>query len=332
MAIQRLRFEIDAAPAYEFVLSLAAATAGTLPWAAPRAANAEASAFAGGCDMVWAHLLTVAYDSPPPRTVDSFLEAVQATHPRELRLRLAGYYVRYFRRATSPDVIAAAMDGDRQAIRSFLATSYPEDAAWQAALRALLALSAWETRRRLVRVLRQWRPVFGEFYQPGLLTREVASRRAESRRLRPEQVVAKAVDGWDYVPEPGINALLLVPSQVIWPALHVFDHRSTKLICYPVHPAPPADPVAPPGELVAIGQAVADERRLRILRVLAAGELPAQELSARLAIGLTTLLHHLSVLRSVGLIGVRGTHRKLYSLRRERVAALSLGLERFLRI
>jgi DNA-binding transcriptional ArsR family regulator len=331
VAIQRLRFEVDASPAYEFVLSLAAATAGSLPWSAPRAIVAEVSAFSGGCDMVWAHLLTVAYDSPPPRTVDSFLEAVQATHPRELRLRLAGYYVRYFRRATSPDVIAAAMDGDRQAIRGFLATSYPEDAAWQAALRELLALTAWETRRRLVRVLRQWHAVFEGFYQPDLLTKEVAARRAESRRLRPEQVVAKAVDGWEYVPEPGINALLLVPSEVVWPAVHVFDHRSTKLICYPVRRSSAPDPVAPPRELLAIGQAVADERRLRILRVLASGELPAQELSVRLAIGLTTLLHHLAVLRGAGLVGVRGTHRKLYSMRRERVAALGVGLERFLR-
>jgi len=64
VATQRLRLEIDASPAYEFVLSLAAATAGG---DGPAGLVAEVRDFAGGCDMVWAHLLTVAYETAPPR-------------------------------------------------------------------------------------------------------------------------------------------------------------------------------------------------------------------------------------------------------------------------
>jgi len=91
------------------------------------------------------------------------------------------------------------------------------------------------------------------------------------------------------------------------------------------------DKTRPPKELLAFGQALADDRRLRILRLLSDGELPAQELALRLAMGLTTLLHHLAVLREAGLVSVRGERRKLYGLRAERVGALSAGLERFLR-
>ena len=328
---RRLRLEIDASPAYEFVLSLAAATGGTLKWAAPRGLVREAMAWSGGSDMVWTHLLTVAYDAPPPRDPASFIKTLSAIHPRELKLRLAGYYVRYFRRATAAEVIAAAVDGDSAAIREFMATSYPDDEAWQGALKRLLKGSAWDMRRDLMRLLRAWLEVFSEFYDPEPLARELALRRAAARGRKPEDVVAEAMECYDFVYEPGIDSILLIPSRVIWPYLHVFDHLSTNIVCYPVSAKRAVDPTKPPKELLAFGQALADDHRLRILRVLADGELPAQELALRLAMGLTTLLHHLAVLREAGLVSVRGDRRKLYRLRAERVGAMNTRLERFLR-
>src|SRR5205807_3568874 len=165
MPVQRLRLEIDASPAYEFVLSLAAATAGGSVQA-PRSLLDAARSLAGSSDMVWAHLLTVAYDTAPPRDVAALLAAVRAMHPRELRLRLLGYYVRYFRRATAPEVIAAAAGGDQAAAELFIATSYPDDPRWQGALAALLPLDGWETRRRLLAVLAQWQRWFATVYDP----------------------------------------------------------------------------------------------------------------------------------------------------------------------
>ncbi len=329
--MQRLRLEIDASPAYEFVLSLASATAGSLKWAAPRGLVREVKAWPAGCDMVWTHLLTVAYDAPPPREPATFLKTLQAMHPRELKLRLCGYYVRYFRRATPLEVIAAAVNGDKAAISEFIATSYPDDGLWQAALEKLLKGSAWDMRRNLTRLLRDWLDVFTEFYEPEPLVREVAHRRAAARGHKPEDVVAEAMECYDFVYEPGIDSVLLIPSRVIWPYLHVFDHLSTNIVCYPIRGTRAVDPTRPPKELLAFGQALADDRRLRILRVLADGELPAQELALRLAMGLTTLLHHLAVLRESGLVSVRGQRRKLYRLRSERVSAMNTRLERFLR-
>jgi DNA-binding transcriptional ArsR family regulator len=323
MATQRLRLEVDASPAYEFVLSLAAASIDG------RAAGAAAE-FSGGCDMVWAHLLTLAYELPPPRDVAALVAAVAAAHPRELRLRLLGYYVRYFRRATPPAVIAAAVDGDPAAAVRFRETSYPDDAPWQRALGALLPLNAWETRRRLLAVLRARQEPFAGGYHPGPLLAEVAARRVQARSLRPEQVLAAVMDGWEYVPEPGINSLLLIPSAVISPQAHVFDHLTTKIVCYPLRPPSAGDGGAPPAALVRLGQAVADERRLRILHLLAAEELTAAEISARLSIGLTTLLHHLGRLRAAGLIATGAGRRRAYRLRREAIAEYGLELGRFL--
>jgi DNA-binding transcriptional ArsR family regulator len=329
MAAQRLRLEIDASPAYEFVLSIAAATnAGNR--SAPAELVTEVRNIAGGCDYVWAHLLSVAYDTAPPRDVSSFIKQVQALHPRELKLRLVGFFVRYFRRATLPEVITAAADGDAAAIHEFTATSYPDDAQWQSALAALLPLTAWETRRRVLGGLRRWQTFFETQHPPDALQAEVAKRRSQARTLRAEQMVAAVMDGWDYVAEPGINAVLLVPSLVIWPNSHVFDHQSTKLICYPLAPRLAVKESTPPAELLARFQGVADERRLTILRLLATDELTAQEIANRLAMGLTTLLHHLDVLRASGLISVGGDRRRTYRLRRVAVTELQHHLERYL--
>ena len=155
-------------------------------------------------------------------------------------------------------------------------------------------------------------------------------RRGQARRLRPEHVVAAVMDGWEYVAEPGINAVLLVPSLAIWPASHVFDHGSTKIVCYPVSGAEQVSFNSPPPELLARFRGAADERRLRILRTLAGEELTAQELSRRLAIGLTTLLHHLDVLRESGLVSVSGDRRRAYSLRRVALTELAHNLEHYL--
>jgi DNA-binding transcriptional ArsR family regulator len=329
MAAQRLRLEIDASPAYEFVLSLAAATSvGNTH--APAELVEEVRSFAGGCDYVWAHLLSVAYDTSPPRDVSSLIKQAQAMHPRELKLRLIGFYVRYFRRATPPEIIAAAADGEPAAIRRLVATSYPDDAVWQSALAALLPLSAWETRRRLLGTLRRWQKFFEPQHKPEALLAEVAKRRVQARTMRAEQMVAAVMDGWDYAAEPGINAVLLVPSQVIWPNSHVFDHQSTKLICYPLAARPYLKESPPPVELLARFHGVADERRLTILRVLAKEELTAQEIATRLAIGLTTLLHHLDVLRESGLVSVSLDRRRTYGLRRVAVTELQHNLERYL--
>lgn len=322
MARQRLRLEIDASPAYEFVLSLAAASVS----GATGGLAAEVAAFSGGCDMVWVHLLSLAYALPPPRDPEALVAAVASTHPRELRLRLLGFYVRYFRRATLPEVIAAAAGGDTLAAERFRETSYPDDPSWQAALAALLPLSPWETRRRLLELLRAWREPFAAGQRPEPLLAEVAARRAQARGLRAEQVVAAVMEGWEYVPEPGINAVLLIPSLAIWPSWHVFDHEATKIVCYPCRPV--ADPATDPeARLVRVGQALSDARRLRILRLLASEELTAVEISVRLGIGLTTLLHHLGRLADAGLVAATAGRRRAYRVQRDVLAGFRNELE-----
>src|SRR5215472_6974223 len=153
-----LMLQVDTCPAYEFVLSLSvwSDVDGRTTYEIEKgwfdAIRAQASpdlleaieAFSQNCDIIWTHLVSLVYECPAPRDVPTFLGYLKTLDPMEMRLRLLGYYVRYFRRATPPDVIAAAAAGDHEAQRRFLQTSYPNDAIWQAALTALFPLTPAE--------------------------------------------------------------------------------------------------------------------------------------------------------------------------------------------
>lgn len=110
------------------------------------------------------------------------------------------------------------------------------------------------------------------------------------------------------------NPLVLCPSIFIWPHVGVNYHEPNT--CGLVYPAPlareQASPRRPDEALLASLRALADESRLRILRL--AGERPrtTQELAALLPMGEAGLSKHLRVLTRAGL--VRSQRRGWYVL------------------
>jgi DNA-binding transcriptional ArsR family regulator len=340
--------QVDACPAYECVLSLAvwSDAPGRAAYEIERgwfeAVRAQASppllqdieAFARHCDMLWAHLISLAYECPPPRDVPTFLAYLKTCDPMEVRLRLLGYYVRYFRRATPPEVMAAAAAGDREAQRRFLQTSYPDDAAWQAALLALLPLTPAETRRRLLSILERWYAEVFRAQEPRLLPileRDAEATRLLAASLAAERLITTVCNGWEYVPEPGIRHILLIPSVVARPVVHSFDHHEVKIICYPAADesmTPEGDQPSP--RLLRLFKALGDELRLRILKRLSTGQYTLQQLADHFNVGKTLVHHHLVMLRSAGLVQLRAGPQKLYSLRRDTVAAVGPLLARYL--
>jgi DNA-binding transcriptional ArsR family regulator len=332
-----LRARIESAPAYELVLSLAvAASEASTPQAtAVREAAGDALVervrrFASS-DWMWAHLLSLAYEAPPPRDAHAFRAFLQGVPPLELQRRLAGFYVRWFRRSTSTEVMEAAIRGDAAAAREFVARGSGEDPSWSRSLRIRLDAGASRTKGDLLPLLDAWIDrVFAPVIEPTLRRLGAAAslrRRAVSRRAAAEAV--SSVLGWEYVAEPGIARVLLVPSVVIHPTTHEFEHEQTKLICFPIDPHADTSPRAS-RELLAVARALADESRLRALAALAESELGAQELADRLGLGLSTVLHHLGELRAAGLVE-RGGRRRPYRLAArglERAATLLRELER----
>jgi DNA-binding transcriptional ArsR family regulator len=332
-----LRARIESAPAYELALSLGVAASGAATPQANAVREAAGDALVervrtfASSDWMWAHLLSLAYEAPPPRDVPAFRAFLQGVPPREIQRRLAGFYVRWFRRSTSPSVMEAAIRGDAGAIREFVGRGSGEDPSWSHSLRTRLDAGAARTKAELLPLLDAWIDrVFGPVIEPTL--RRLGAAASLRRRAASGRAAADAVSdvlGWEYVAEPGIGRVLLVPSVVIHPTTHEFEHEQTKLICFPIDPRDDPSPRASP-ELLALARALADESRLRALTSLAGSELGAQELADRLGLGLSTVLHHLGELRAVGLVE-RGGRRRPYRIAAqglERAAALLTELAR----
>jgi DNA-binding transcriptional ArsR family regulator len=332
-----LRTRIESAAAYELVLSIAVAASDASTPQATAVREAAGEALTGrvrrfaSSDWMWAHLLSLAYEAPPPRDVPAFRAFLQSVPPLEIQRRLAGFYVRWFRRSTPVEVMEAAVRGDAAAIREFVARGSGEDPQWSRSLRTRLDAGAARTKAELLPLLDAWiEGVFEPLTQPTLRRLGAAAslrRRAVSGRTATD--AASEALGWDYVAEPGIARVLLIPSVVIHPTTHEFEHEQTKLICFPIDPRDDAAPRASP-ELLAISRALADESRLRALTALAGSELGAQELADRLGLGLSTVLHHLGELRAVGLVEQGGRRRpyRIATKGLERAAALLKELAR----
>lgn len=82
--------------------------------------------------------------------------------------------------------------------------------------------------------------------------------------------------------------------------------------------------------MIEILQALAEPRRLEILRTLRGRELPAGEIAARFDVRRPTVSHHLSVLSDAGLVRVRreGT-RRVYSIDPEGFGRVQAYLDSF---
>ena len=81
-----------------------------------------------------------------------------------------------------------------------------------------------------------------------------------------------------------------------------------------------------------LAAALGDERRLRILHVLADGELTASEIADRLGVDRTSLHHHLGILRSAGLVSIHddGVHGWRFARRAEGVGDVGAALTAYL--
>jgi DNA-binding transcriptional ArsR family regulator len=287
-----------------------------------------------GTERLFAHLLSLAYEAPHPRDVPGFLAQMAGADAEELRLRLLGYYVRYLRRLTPPDVIAAAAAGDLNAQQQFLRTSDPDDEGWQRALRAILFLDTEETKRRVLGILQDW---YDQVFRKQesrimpILEREAERKQALARTVPPERVLEAALPGYDYLPETGIRRLVLIPSLVVRPQIYSLDHAESKILVYGVaDDSLAAETDAPSPRLLRLVKALGDERRLRILKRLTTGDRTLHELALDFGVSDTTMLHHLIILRAAGLVRVRSGAGKRYRLQRHILPEVGTLLESFL--
>ncbi|HEX6509906.1 MAG TPA: metalloregulator ArsR/SmtB family transcription factor [Chloroflexota bacterium] len=341
--------ELDAAPAYELLMLLSVLSdpqeygsgeADRGPLAGVRAAASSSllrsiEEFTGGSDKVIPHLVPLAYSCPPPRGVPELVAYLDGLDPFTIYLRLLGYSMRYFRRATPPEVIRAAASGDENAKRELMTTSYPDDVAWQSALHRLLSFDTPAVKARLIDILRATaREIFDPYQREvmPILRRDLETKRLQLGSIGPERLIEVATNGIEYVPEPGITRVLLIPSYAIRPWVHTLDEGDLKIFCYAVAEENiSARENAPPPRLVALTKALGDERRLEVLKLLAPRPHTLGEISAHFGVPKTSMHHHLAILRSAGLVRMRSSDRR-YSLRPDAVPDVSELLSSYLQL
>jgi DNA-binding transcriptional ArsR family regulator len=96
----------------------------------------------------------------------------------------------------------------------------------------------------------------------------------------------------------------------------------------PAEASAPVTPLADDDALEAL-RALSDPNRLRIIQLLSAGELYAQEIVGRLGIAQSAVSRHLALLERAGVIRVRPHGgMKYYAVNCERMDALALSLRR----
>ena len=342
--------EIEVSPAHEFLLTLELIAEDDHKseqlhevgeqWiemmrekATPTLLNAIREMGAEACE-VFSHLIGLAYDCPPPRDVPGFLAHLEAVDPFELRLHMFGYYQRKFRTNTPLDIMLQAAEGDEEAQQQFLRTSFPEDTRRQSLLRHLFTQDPIETKKQILDILESgYERVFRDL-EPQIMPiieRDAEAKRALSQAISLERLVEVATNGFELVPEPGLRKVVLIPSYVERPWNHPTEYQDAKIFIYPVADESIAeDTSTPPPRLVRLIKALADERRLRILKMLMTGSYTLQEIANDFGAAKTTMHHHLAILRAAGLVLVQ-SDEKLYSLRQSNMPDINQMIDSYLK-
>lgn len=232
--------------------------------------------------------------------------------------------------ATTLELMLRVLDGD-VAPRDDAVAACPEPL--RPAIGRLLGDPAGEM-RSIRRVVRAWAERFAsiEARVAAMEQRDVDARRADLERLPLTDFIERVTGGVRWIQEPGMMRLLLCPSYFARPYNYLFGGRDWRMFAYPLSDTalgPEADAV--PAASVRLFKALGDESRLRILRLLAAGDLYLTEIAERMDLSKPTVSHHLAQLRAAGLVTMTEAGAlTYYSLRRDRIAEAGGELGRLL--
>jgi len=328
----RLAVEVETRPALELLIGLSAATAASEPheetWAWPREGWSDelaASIAACGerCGEAWLHLLGLALELPASSATD-FVDALAEIDALEFRRHLVGVHVPAWVTLVGADALEAAAAGDEGVIAALLAHPRYYGTRAQESLSGLLAVPPAETRDRVLAALGLFAEQVFAPHEDDVVTRltvEAEATRARADALGPRDLIAAVPRGYLYDPEPEFARVVLVPHEGARPLLLLCQHRDARIVCYPL-PREQLDPEAQLAErAVAVGRAIGDVRRVRILRRLVEGDATLDQLAEAVGLARSTTHHHLTQLRAAGLVSLRGNAQGYrYALRPEGLA------------
>ncbi len=331
--------EFDVRPVYDFVFSLSedAGSTDDLPaadrqWLAdarsslPRDARASVSRLFES--EVAVQVATFAVEHPELRTPRQFVEALEAAEPRDV---VKALLCEAFMTPGMPDLLERALDGDEAAFALL-----PEKLSdWRRDERIQMLRDAAGTHAEIVTVLRAWLGAFDPVVDrvTALGQRDYDLRTADRATLVPGDLIERTTGGIRWLGEPGVRRVILAPSLFSRPYNFLLAGQDWRFFGYPIadEALEPSDPLAPPQSVVRLHRALGDETRLRILKLLASGDLYLTEIAQQLDLSKPTIKHHLAMLRAAGAVTITESGTVIYyTLRRQRFDEMATELKRFL--
>jgi hypothetical protein len=309
--------EVASGTAFSLLASLSAAA--SRPYDELPPALASALADLGDTEgETWLNLLGVPLDAGPPYTSGRLLETLQAMDGLELRRHLLGRYAWSWCTLAGIDDLEAAAAGDPAAARRLLAHPRYYGGHAEASLRTLLPLGPDETRARLVRAVDAGRILVDEAVADDVSAAAEHARAALSEQP-PLAVIERLTTGYRYLPEVEAERIVLVPHAEPALPLVLAQHRSARLIVYLAAPDRGAEE-----DLVALGRALSDPKRVEILALVGRGVSGSGDLVEATGLTRSTVHHHLAALRAAGLLSLEGNARAYtYLPRRDAPAEIS---------
>jgi DNA-binding transcriptional ArsR family regulator len=190
-----------------------------------------------------------------------------------------------------------------------------------------------ELKKHLISVMSGW---FHAVVKPSLknineiLETDYKSKLNMGETLRSEQLVEWATGGINYLPEPSVHKVLLIPQYIYRPWNIEADIEGVKVFYYPVSnkSLSPEDKYMPSNFMVQKYKALGDEARLKIVKILFEKERSLQEITELLGMGKSTVHHHLKLLRASRLVEIKDSK---YCLRHRALTMLEAELKEFLK-
>jgi DNA-binding transcriptional ArsR family regulator len=270
--------------------------------------------------------------SQPSASVPAFLQRLEQLAPIDVKLHLVGFYGDVFNERTEATVMAA-VSGSRKArlaAARALTLKMPERLG---ATADLLATPAEELKELAWEVISEW-------YQRIFASEEATARTvlaADARAKRallgtdPERLVLIAT-GINYRKQDRFNRCLLIPTLIMRPWVAVLNYKRLCIYAYPV-PDDPTSPETARRGVARIYQALGDEQRLRILKLLTGDELTLDQLCERLELPPATVRAHIAVLRAGRIVQINCMGEEMtYQLRGDIMRAIAQPLQAYLNL
>ena len=284
-----------------------------------------------GFAVAWFGLIGMAVEGPT--SIDGLLACLEDASADDVWLQVLGLYNRSAPEPEVREAMLAAGHGQLEPLKRKLPDLDSHTRAHVTGVVRALDGDAERARSTIVRTLRLWHEdVFRDEWREiePIVERDAAVKRRLAARMSAAELVEEATNGIELVPEIGVSRLLLIPTYLDRPWATTGRQLGTSIICYPVaeDALSPSEDDARMRRLLRLSKVLADENRLRAIRLLAETSCSLQELADHLGIRKSTMHHHLAALRSAGLLRIR-MNEKRYSLRRNAVSELSALLDEY---